>query len=593
MIKKTSNESKTEQKGGLLLSITFIVLTILAGLPLAFGLAYFFAFKGRIYPYTWVCQTSLTGKTATEAEKILEEEINRTPPGQIFFTHEGQNFPVAVTPRYQAQETVARAVKNGRGQTLRQTLTSLYLLFRKGQLLPFSFSYDEEKLEKEITAIAAKLYEPAVNPEIKISQKLGLKTVTIEQGKNGEEVDQNSLKNTFLSELACPQQEVAIEIPIRTLSPKITAESAAITRERAENLLDKTIKLKLDDQTWTITDEEIINLISFKGGFNQDKIRDFTANFAKNVNSRPENALFQFENDRAFVFQPSKDGTELKEPEFAEELTRALDKVAQKKQSQEVAIPVIRTKATIATEDVNSLGIKELLANGSSVYAGSITNRVHNLTLASLKLNGILIPPGEEFSFNKTIGETSTATGYKQAYIIKEGRTILGDGGGVCQVSTTLFRAVLNAGLPITERQAHAYRVSYYEQDIGPGFDATVFDPSPDLKFKNDTPAHVLVQARVDSKNKKLIFSLYGTKDNRLVEISPARIWDKQAPPPDYYQDDPTLPVGKIQQVEHKIWGAKVAFDYKVTKNAEILYQKTFYSFYRPWQAIYLRGTAR
>jgi vancomycin resistance protein YoaR len=169
----------------------------------------------------------------------------------------------------------------------------------------------------------------------------------------------------------------------------------------------------------------------------------------------------------------------------------------------------------------------------------------------------------------------------------------LGDGGGVCQVSTTLFRAVLNAGLPITERQPHAYRVSYYEQDIGPGFDATVFLPSPDLKFKNNTPSYLLIQTKVDQVNKKLTFDIYGTSDGRKVEISPVRIWDKQPPPPDLYQDDPTLPAGTIKQVEHKSWGAKVAFDYKIVRGEEVLSEKTFYSVYRPWQAVYLRGTGQ
>jgi vancomycin resistance protein YoaR len=245
----------------------------------------------------------------------------------------------------------------------------------------------------------------------------------------------------------------------------------------------------------------------------------------------------------------------------------------------------------IKTEEVNDLGIKELLGRGISYFRGSIASRIHNIQIASSRLNGILIPPGETFSFNQTLGEVSQATGYKEAYIIKEGRTILGDGGGVCQVSTTFFRATLDAGLPIIERAPHAYRVYYYEQNSQVGVDATVWEPSPDLKIKNDTPAHILVQAYVNPSQYRLTFEFYGTSDGRKATISKSRIWDQTPPPPDLYQDDPTLPTGTTKQIDWSAWGAKVAFDWKVERGGEILQERTFYSSYRPWQAVFLRGT--
>ncbi len=183
--------------------------------------------------------------------------------------------------------------------------------------------------------------------------------------------------------------------------------------------------------------------------------------------------------------------------------------------------------------------LKKLLSIGKSDFSHSIPERIHNIILASSKFNGILIPKDKIFSFNEIVGEISSLTGYKPAYIIKQGKTVLGDGGGVCQVSTTLFRAALNAGLPIIERIPHAYRVSYYENDSKPGFDATVFAPNVDLKIKNDTPAYILIQTEVDKEKNLLFFKLYGKKDNRKIEISPVTIWDVTPPPPPLYQDDP------------------------------------------------------
>ena len=125
----------------------------------------------------------------------------------------------------------------------------------------------------------------------------------------------------------------------------------------------------------------------------------------------------------------------------------------------------------------------------------------------------------------------------------------MGDGGGVCQVSTTFFRAALNTGLPITERHAHAYRVGYYENDSGPGLDATIFSPDVDLKIKNDTPGAILIQTEIDKENNLLYFRLYGKKDGRTAEISPVTVTSEQPPLPPLYQDDLTLKKGVTKQI--------------------------------------------
>lgn len=254
----------------------------------------------------------------------------------------------------------------------------------------------------------------------------------------------------------------------------------------------------------------------------------------------------------------------------------------------------ITTHDPLVTDDnlsAESLGIRQLLGRGISTFKGSIPGRKYNIVLTASRIDGVLIPPGATFSFNDTIGDVSQATGYREAYIIKDGRTILGDGGGVCQDSTTLFRAVLNAGLPITERHAHSYRVGYYEQNSPPGFDATVFAPSVDLKFQNDTPAYILLQVQVNQVTDTLTAELWGTSDGRVATTTKPIIKDQIPPPADLYQDDPSLPAGQIKQVDWKAWGANVSFDYTVTRAGETIYQKTFRSNYRPWQAVFQRGT--
>jgi vancomycin resistance protein YoaR len=174
-----------------------------------------------------------------------------------------------------------------------------------------------------------------------------------------------------------------------------------------------------------------------------------------------------------------------------------------------------QTAAKIKTGDINKFGIRELIGKGESSFSHSSEIRNHNVAKGAEIVNQILVAPGEEFSFIKNLGEVSSEVGFKKAYVIKQGKTELDVGGGICQVSTTLFRAALNAGLDITERKAHAYRVSYYEEDSKPGFDATVFIPKPDLRFINDTDNHILIQSRYDGNKKHLTYEIFGTNDGR------------------------------------------------------------------------------
>jgi len=133
--------------------------------------------------------------------------------------------------------------------------------------------------------------------------------------------------------------------------------------------------------------------------------------------------------------------------------------------------------------------------------------------------------------------------------------------------------------------------VGYYEQNSPPGFDATVFSPTEDLKFKNDTANYILIQSSADEDNLSLTFTLYGKKDNRQITISKPIVTSLASPPPPTYQDDPNLPKGETKQVEFEAIGANVTFSRKVEKNGKTIINDIFSSKYSPWQAIYLRGT--
>ncbi|NTU72647.1 hypothetical protein HGB07_00510 [Candidatus Roizmanbacteria bacterium] len=326
--------------------------------------------------------------------------------------------------------------------------------------------------------------------------------------------------------------------------------------------------------------------------YDKTVVRDFIASIEDQYNKPAKNALFTFENGKVSTFRTDEKGTKILSDKLLADVDTNIENLHKKVESKTQILQHQIIEPEISLSKANNFGIEELIGEGKSNYTHSIPGRVHNVILAASKFHGVMIPQGKTFSFDEVIGDISALTGYQPAYVIKNGKTVLGDGGGVCQVSTTMFRAALNAGLPIVERHAHAYRVGYYENDSGPGFDATIFAPSVDLKVKNDTPGAILIQTEVDQDHNILTFKLYGKKDSRKVEISPASVYNYQPAPPAVYQDDPTLKRGETKQVDYSASGASASFNYKVTKNDSILVDTKFVSDYKPWAAVYLVGTA-
>lgn len=327
--------------------------------------------------------------------------------------------------------------------------------------------------------------------------------------------------------------------------------------------------------------------------FNEEAFFELIKPLKERAYKEPVDAQFVIENNRVTTFKYSEDGIQLdveKARKFMDESLKSAIKGERKEYSY--SIPAIVLKPDITTEEANSFGIVEEIGSGTSLFKHSIPNRIHNVKLAASRVNGILVKPGEEFSFVKYLGDVSKATGYATAYVIQNGRTVLGDGGGVCQVSTTLFRAILNSGLPITERHPHSYRVSYYEEDSPPGFDATVFYPSVDLKFVNDTGNYILIQSEVDPVELRLTYKLYGKRDGRTVTVTKPVVSGYSPPPPPLYQDDPTLPTGTTKQVDWAASGATSTFQRIVKdKNGKVIIDEKYVSRYTPWKAVFLVGT--
>ena len=539
-------------------------------------------FIGRIFFGISIAGIDISGVTPEKAAAILSERIKW--PEKIILKSQDASFEISLLDidlAYDFDASTRRVYESTRtGNVFFDLDKKLKLIFSPENFGLF-LKFNEEKLQKQLSIIAGQIAIEPVFPSVKIVSS----KIIVDKGQAGNEMDTKLLRALIGKSLAFAKDD-EIEIPVKEIDPSLTDEEAEKFKQNAEKFIGKSITATFEFDSFRLADSDIVKVLDAREGYSQEELNNQVFKIASAINREPQDPKFNFENGRVTEFLPAKDGIELDGEKFKEILIQSLDK-----DLKPFDVPVKRTPPETTTEKVNNLGIKELIGKGTSKFRGSIPSRVHNIEVASSRLNGILIKPGETFSFNNALGDVSKFTGYQEAYVIREGKTILGDGGGVCQVSTTFFRAALKAGLPITERQAHAYRVGYYEQDSPPGLDATIYGPSPDLKIKNDTPAHILIQAKVDRKNSSLIFELYGTNDGRVATTSKPITTDVVKPEEDLYIDDPTLPAGTVKQTEHRANGARVIFNYLVQRNSETIYKKTFIINYRPWQAVYLRGT--
>jgi vancomycin resistance protein YoaR len=225
------------------------------------------------------------------------------------------------------------------------------------------------------------------------------------------------------------------------------------------------------------------------------------------------------QDNRATEFTPPQNGQQLDTYKTAFEVLKILESG-----KDSVGLVVYETEPQVSLEQTNPLGISELIARGISGFKGSPNNRRHNIAVGVEKFKGVLIPQGQEFSFNKILGPVEAENGFLPELVIKKTGTVPEFGGGLCQVSSTTFRAAMQAGLPITQRKNHAYAVSYYSPQ---GTDATIYPGVVDLKFINDTPGAILVWPYYKDKN-TLVFDFYGTKDGRQVTLQKPVITDRK-----------------------------------------------------------------
>ncbi len=533
----------------------------------------------KYYPLTFVGSTNISFLTQGQAIRAVQVSFQKRSNQKLSFDY--------------AQGSATLDLATASATLNYSAITADFDNSHKGFLTFFTKSTIHPKinlsLDKQLEKIAFAVNKQPENAQLFFDESTGSARIQIKEGVDGLTLDKDAVKTQISDYLLTGKYNRWLFLKIAP--PKITTAYVVRAKASLESIIEEPIKLVFESSTWVLDAKQLLTLLDLTKGegllLDQTQTFSYLKNIAAQTDQEVQEGLFEFNavTRRVTAFKSSQEGRKLD----IEKTTALISDALNGSSPKNITLPVDIVKPKIATSDVNSLGIQELLGRGISNFAGSIPNRIFNVGLTASKINGVLVPPGETFSFNQTIGDVSAATGFRQAYVIKEGRTVLDDGGGVCQDSTTLFRAVLNAGLPVIKRTAHAYRVGYYEQDFPPGLDATVFYPSVDFQFKNDTGSHILIQAYTSGLT--LYVDLYGTSDGRTVNLTKPIISSQTPPPPDLRQDDPTLPKGIIKQVDWSAWGATVTFKRTVVRAGETIINETWKSVYKPWQAIFLVGT--
>ena len=611
-----------------------------AGFGLLFSSIFFLLifsnyYKNRYYQGIVVGNVDLGGLTTQEAAATLSQykqplpndtkliiqafDINQQPHQATLNLHE-------IVDELMIEEILETAFQVGRDGNFFERSYKIIDLLNNQESFILNYRLNEGLLKKQLQQLAQEINYSGKSPSLQLTISNNPQSIQLDPGEDGLELLQDESFQKILSTLEPyttlpPNKTVSTQIVVdATTFPiiqKLSEDQAEKAQQRALAYVGRSVVFEptptsslknelvlLANTKQILGDQELVAFVNPTEGYYLNLIEETISTWAEEINQPPVNAEFEYDQDnlKATVFKPDEPGLELDEEAIRDSLLTHMKKIEPTSDlamiSEEDADPtkqldlvIHQTKPEFTLAKTNDLGIKELIGFGESFYRGSIPTRLHNVNVASEKLSMTLIPPGEEFSFNQAVGKVDGSTGFQQAYVIRSGQTLMEFGGGVCQVSTTMFRAMLDAGVNITKRLPHSYRVSYYEIDNQPGFDATVYSGEVDLRFINDTPGYLLIVANAYPTQAYMTVHIYGTNDGRQSEIGGYRQWDFASPPPPEDVHDPSLAPGERKQVENAIPGLKTSFDWTVyDKDGNLLHEKTFFSHYRAWGAKYLVG---
>lgn len=541
--------------------------------------------NGKLYDNVYVNDQNIGGLTPDAARAALNARLDPYLNGPVTLTTDGKQWTPKLTDlgmRVDVNRTVDEAYHTDRrGGPVGKLWRAVEMKQGAKQYVPLYVQVDDQALAAYLDGLQVQLGTPQRDASVAVSGK----QIVVTPGTDGTKLDRDVLKQQLL-ESTTHLKPASLALPVTFAKPAITTDAAEQAKARADALVALPLSLTFNDKKWDVSRDDLVSALRFNA--NLDARIDASAltprlnAIAGELKQDPQNAVIGWDG-KLVVRQSAKNGQRLNVEETLNRINAWTGDV------RTIALPVEVTKPRIP-DDVGALGITTRIARGVSNFSGSDAARATNIAVSAGYLDDTVVAPGEVFSFLDSIGEISTARGYKDGYVILAEQTVPGIGGGVCQVATTMFRAAMYSGLPIEERNPHAYIVGYYQQGGYPlGLDAAVFSPGVDLKFRNETDKYMLIKTSIDSGN--LYISIYGPDLGYKVDISDPVITNKTKAPDDEYEVDPTLPAGAKKQVEFAKQGEDVAITRTVkSSDGKVVRVATFNTHYQAWPNKFLVG---
>jgi vancomycin resistance protein YoaR len=514
------------------------------------------------------------GMEAADARRLLERRSTAIAGRTVVFTAAGERFRIrpaalGVQPDWKAAIDAAQGQGDGFGPL--RGFKRLDVTFFGADVTP-RIGVLNGSLQYELGQIAQRVNRPARDAAL---VRRGSRIVVV-PAKPGAVLDRAAAAETLVHSLASLERPAGpVALPLRTQQPHVRAAALARAAAQARLVLSAPVKLVLGETRWVVRPPRLTQLLQLPAGGRTSigiagpAADDWLRRLAARVEKPPKDATFAV--DGAHVrLVPARPGVQL-DPLAS---THAILQAALQRRLRVARLVVVEEPAKVSTRQAQAMGIRGLVSTYTTEFGG-IPNRIHNVQLVAHLVDDKLIAPGATFSFNSTTGERNAAKGFLEAPVIVNGEVTTGLGGGVCQVSTTVFNAAFEAGLKITERTNHALYISHYPQ----GRDATVNYPDTDLKFVNDTARWLLLRTFVSSSS--LTVNLYGTPTGRKVESTTAPLTSHGVPPVKK-EIDPALKPGEKVLEYAGVPAMSTSVSRKVyDASGKLLYDDTWYSSYR------------
>ncbi len=516
---------------GILVAILLLAILVDAGV-----------YYNKVHSGVRVSEQNLGGLTRDEATALLDRFVKEAGKKPITLTSGDKTWeimPADVGTDIDVTGAVSAAMGYTRDSNFFADVARRMKLYFGDNDIPLRGTVDSEKMDAVLGMVAAEIDMPPVDAGLVVVDG-ELQVVDAEKGRV---VDQDSLREQ-LKTLLFSLHSSDLEVPMIVKEPSVAAEDNEAAKTQAQIMFSSSLKLTSGDHTWTLSPDKIAAYLDFgaedRSGvstlvpyLSPEKMASLFEEVADAVGTEAVDATWKSDGTQAWVVAGVQ-GQTLDAEKTAEALTAA----ALKTGGRSVEAVLMTTDPARTTEEAEAMGIKDKLGLGYKTTYGGTPNRQQNVRMATEYVSDVLLAPGEEFNFIEEIGPRTPERGFLTAPgIVGPGKLEDVYGGGICQVSTTVFNAALEAGLEIKERRNHSILISHYPK----GRDATVSDVSPNLRFVNDTANYILVRGSSDGVT--TVFSIYGTDDGRTVDIKTGEFYDTVARG-SVTTEDPMLGVG-------------------------------------------------